>query len=81
MFYNLVETQFSSMMKQLKTENRCKYINQEMTVDCSDMILQTLWPEAYSTAIHIKNGLSQTAFKLRKSPYEKIFGDKLSIEH
>jgi hypothetical protein len=56
-------------------------IVQSMTLDCTDVIPQALWAKAYSTAIHIKNRLPHRAFKLTKSPYETMFGDKPSIKH
>jgi hypothetical protein len=52
-----------------------------MTLDCTDVISQVLWAEACSTAIHIKNCLPHSAFKLKKSPYKIMFGDKPSIKH
>jgi hypothetical protein len=52
-----------------------------MTLDCADVIPQVLWAEACSTAIHIKNRLTHSTFKLKKLPYEIIFGDKPSIKH
>jgi hypothetical protein len=52
-----------------------------MTLDCADVILQALWAEAYSTAIHIKNCLPHSTFKLKKSLYKIMFGDKPSIKY
>jgi hypothetical protein len=39
-----------------------------ITLDYADVIPQALWTEACSTAIHIKNPLPHSAFKLKKSP-------------
>jgi hypothetical protein len=49
-----------------------------MTLDWADMIPQVLWPEAYSTAGHIKMHLPHSIFKLTKSRYKIIFDDKPS---
>jgi hypothetical protein len=103
MSYNFVETQFSTKIKKLKTDNGGEYVNNEMTtfletrgiihnlsplyahesnslpermnrtivtmvqsmpLDCADVIPQALLAEAYSTAIHIKNRLPHSAFKV-----------------
>jgi transposase InsO family protein len=120
MFYNLVETQFSTKIKKLKSDNGGEYVNNKitaflemkgiihnlsppythesnglpermngtivtmvrsMTLDYADVIPQALWAEACSTAIHIKNRLPHSAFKLKKSPSKIMFGDKPSIKH
>jgi hypothetical protein len=52
-----------------------------MTLDYTDMMPQALWVQAYSTAVHIKNCLLHSAFKVKKWLYEIIFGDKPSIKH
>jgi hypothetical protein len=54
---------------------------QSMTLKCADMITQALWAEAYFTARHIKNHRPHSAFKLKKSLYEIISGNKPSIKH
>jgi hypothetical protein len=51
-----------------------------MTLDCADVIPQALWAESCSTAIHIKTRLPHGAFKLKKSLYKIMFGDKPSIK-
>jgi hypothetical protein len=51
-----------------------------MTLDCADVILQGLWAKASSTAIHIKNRLLYSTFKLKTLPYEIMFGDKPLIK-
>jgi transposase InsO family protein len=52
-----------------------------MTVDCANMIPQVLWAEVCFTAIHIKNHLPHSAFKLKKLLYEIMFGKMPSIKH
>jgi hypothetical protein len=47
-----------------------------MTLDSAVVIPQALWAEEYSTAIHIKNCLPYSTFKLKILPYKIIFGDK-----
>jgi hypothetical protein len=54
---------------------------QSMTLDCADVIPQGLWAEACSPAIHIKNCLPHSAYKLTKLPYEIMFCDKPSIKY
>jgi hypothetical protein len=51
-----------------------------MTLDYADVIPQVLCPKECSTAIHIKNRLLHSAFKVIKLPYETLFSDKLSIK-
>jgi hypothetical protein len=51
-----------------------------MTLNSADMIPQALWAEACSMAIHIKKCLPHSAFKLKKSLYKRIFGDKSLIK-
>jgi hypothetical protein len=51
-----------------------------MTLDCADVIFQVLWADACSMAVHIKNRLPHSAFKLKKLLYEIMFGDKPSIK-
>jgi hypothetical protein len=52
-----------------------------VTLDSADVIPQVLCTEVCSIAIHIKNHLPHSAFKLNKSPSEIMFGDKPSIKH
>jgi hypothetical protein len=52
-----------------------------MTLDCADMIPQALWADAYSLAIHIKNCLPHSAFKLKKLLYKIMFDDKPLIKY
>jgi hypothetical protein len=56
-------------------------IVRSMTLDYADVIPQALWAEAYSMAIHIKNCILYSTFKLKQSLYKIIFGDKPSINH
>jgi transposase InsO family protein len=51
-----------------------------MTLDWAYIIPRALWAEMCSTAVHIKNRLLHSTFKLEKWPYVIIFGDKLSIQ-
>jgi hypothetical protein len=50
-----------------------------MTLDCTDVIPQALWAEVCSMAIHIKDCILHSAFKLKKSLYKIMFGNKPSI--
>jgi hypothetical protein len=52
-----------------------------MPSDCANVISQALWAEACSTAIHITNCLLHSTFKLKKLPYEIMFGHKPSIKY
>jgi hypothetical protein len=45
------------------------------------VIPQVLWAEACFIAVHIKNCLPYSDFKLKKSPYKIIFGHKSSIKY
>jgi hypothetical protein len=54
---------------------------QSMTLDCPDLIPQVLWAVASSTAIHMKNRLSDYIFKLTKLLYKILFDDKPLIKH
>jgi hypothetical protein len=52
-----------------------------MTLDCADVIPQGLWAEADSSAIHIKNRLPDSTFKLTKLRFKIMFGAKPSFKH
>jgi hypothetical protein len=52
-----------------------------MTLNYTNVIPQALWAVAYSLAIHIKNHLPHSVFKLIKSLYDIIFGNRPSIKH
>jgi hypothetical protein len=52
-----------------------------MTLDCADMIPQVLWAKVYSMAVHIKNRLPHSAFRLKILPYEIMFSNKPLIKH
>jgi hypothetical protein len=56
-------------------------IVRSMILDCADVISQAFGAEAYSSAVHIKNRLLHSAFKLKKFLFKIIFGDKTSIKH
>jgi hypothetical protein len=54
---------------------------QSMTLDYADLIPEAFWAAADSTAVHIKNDFIHSAFKLKKSIYAIMFGDKPSIKY
>jgi hypothetical protein len=52
-----------------------------MTLDMNDELPVGLWAEAALSAIYLRNRLIHAGFKNKKSPYERMFGEKPQLAH
>jgi hypothetical protein len=52
-----------------------------MTLYCTDVIIPALQTMLCSTAVNIKNYLPHSIFKLKKSRFQIMFGDKPLIKY